>query len=250
MDKQNCVIANRYSVKKAQNDGCEFVFASETCERDRYKRLFDAAAKGKTDKVVFLAKLININSVWSSQDDSEFGESHDFTPLWISARNGHTDTVRTLVQECKADPDTPDSENRTPVWAAARNGHTETVRALVKECNANCTAADINGFSPLYVAASEGHKDTVLTLLNEFKVKPRQTLQKAVELNNIGVINMLVKECGVYPAVVRGGGKNFLDQYPSSAGYKYLEELQKSPNRTVRHQVNFPPNMKCLNTCI
>ena len=84
----------------------------------QYKTLFDAAAIGDTKTVLGLAKTININLGWSSQEDSVFGNSENFTPLWVAARNGHTGTVMELVRKYNADPDIPDSKNRTPVWTA------------------------------------------------------------------------------------------------------------------------------------
>ena len=62
----------------------------ENYNSTQYKMLFDAAANGDTKTVLGLAKTININLGWSSQEDSVFGNSKNFTPLWVAARNGHT----------------------------------------------------------------------------------------------------------------------------------------------------------------
>jgi len=215
----------------------------------QYKMLFDAAAIGDTKTVLRLAKTININLGWSSQEDSVFGNSYNFTPLWVAARNGHTGTVMALVRHYKADPDIFDSKNRTPVWTAARNGHTGTVLAL-KKCEANCTAPDVDGLTPLYVAAAGGHLKTVKALLNDCNVHPFAALRKAAELDNTDVIKMLVEDCGVNPALVVGEGNAYRSTFPDSKAYNLLETLEKNKlnkKQPSRFQVNFPPKMQCLN---
>ena len=44
----------------------------------------------------------------------------------LPAQNGHTETVRAMVRDFLADPNTINDHGRTPVWIAAQNGHTET----------------------------------------------------------------------------------------------------------------------------
>lgn len=215
----------------------------------QYKMLFDAAASGDTKTVLGLAKKININLGWSSQEDRMFGNSINFTPLWVAARNGHTGTVMALVKNYNADPDMPDSKNRTPVWTAARNGHTGTVLAL-KKCEANCTAPDVDGLTPLYVAAAGGHLKTVNALLNDCNVHPFAALRKAAELDNTDVIKMLVEDCGVNPALVVGEGNAYRSTFPDSKAYNLLATLEtnkKNKKQPFRFEVRFPPNMKCLN---
>ena len=61
------------------------------------------------------------------------------TPLFISARNGHTITVLALLQ-AGARVDAKNKDERTPHWTSgatplyvsARNGHTNTVLALLQ----------------------------------------------------------------------------------------------------------------------
>ena len=224
----------------------------EKYQLNQYKILFDAAAKGETNTVLEMVHNVNINLGWSSQKDSVFGDSHNFTPLWVAARNGHTGTVMKLVKEHEADPDISDSKNRTPVWAAARNGHTGTVLALVKVCKANCTAPDKNGLTPLYVAAAEGHLETVRALLKDCKVHPFAALHKAAELNNTDVITMLVKHCGVNPAIVVGERNAYRDTFPKSNAYNLLASLEdlkdeKFKKPPPRFEVKLSPPLKCIN---
>ena len=45
------------------------------------------------------------------------------------------------VKECGADASTANKNGWTPVFMAAQNGHTETVRMLVQECGADASTA-------------------------------------------------------------------------------------------------------------
>jgi hypothetical protein len=81
------------------------------------------------------------------------------TPVYLAAEKGLTETVRTLVQDCGANPNTAN-----PVWCAAYNGLTETVRALVQDCGANPNTAN-DGATPVWVAAEKGLTETVLALV-------------------------------------------------------------------------------------
>ena len=86
--------------------------------------------------------------------------------LILAARNGHTETVRYLVDLPEVDVSHCDSNNESALHCAAYFGHTETVRYLVGlpevdvdlRNNANCTA--------LQCAADGGHADVVQVLID------------------------------------------------------------------------------------
>ena len=93
---------------------------------------------------------------------------------WIAAQNGHTATVRALVQECGADAGAADKDGASPTWIAAFNGRTETVRALVQECGADAGAADKNGVSPTLIALAKHtcfRQEDVVDYLNNLRAR-------------------------------------------------------------------------------
>jgi hypothetical protein len=126
------------------------------------------------------------------------------TPVYISAKNGHTDTVRALVSECgadpdvarngyplvciqvmmdnldvvrelvkcKADPNAADFNGRTPVFLAVNLKLTEMVQVLVRDCNADPYIANNKGVTPLCRAATLGYSEMVWTLVRKCGVDP------------------------------------------------------------------------------
>ncbi|WP_257254281.1 ankyrin repeat domain-containing protein, partial [Endozoicomonas sp. SESOKO3] len=52
----------------------------------------------------------------------------------------------------------------TPLYLAAREGHTDIVQLLI-EAGADLNAALPNGASPLFIAARKGHTDIVKLLI-------------------------------------------------------------------------------------
>ncbi len=94
-------------------------------------------------------------------------DENGWTPIFIAAGHGHTETVRALVLEFDNDVKDTDVLSRTTVWIAARGGHTVTVRALVA-CGADVSPVDENGWTPIFIAASHGHTETVRALVLEF----------------------------------------------------------------------------------
>jgi len=54
------------------------------------------------------------------------------------------------VKECGADASTANKNGASPVWiAVAQNGHSATMRALVQECGADASTAHKNGATPV-----------------------------------------------------------------------------------------------------
>jgi hypothetical protein len=74
--------------------------------------------------------------------DASTADNAGHTLVFMTAQNGHTETVRALVWEFGADASTADNDGCTPVWTAAFNGHTETVRALAQECGADANTVN------------------------------------------------------------------------------------------------------------
>lgn len=160
-----------------------------------FDNLFKAAAEGNTEVVKNSSSITYVNLC----------NENNLTPLWIAARNGHTDTVVALVERCGAHRNTADPKKRSAVYIAAQNGHTETVRALVK-LGANCTEPDEDGFSPLQAAAEYGHRATVLVLLpysnNDIKV---YSLKMAAFYGHTKTVLAIVKKGDLEPDILHNG---------------------------------------------
>jgi hypothetical protein len=118
--------------------------------------IFNAAAKGDTSTVLAL-----VNDWTQPNTRNENWQ----TPLFLAAKNGHTQTVRTLVQACGAEVTASDNNGCTPVWVDAQHGHTEPVRVLVEDCGGNVHTADTFGCIPVWIVAEGGHTETVRELV-------------------------------------------------------------------------------------
>jgi hypothetical protein len=88
------------------------------------------------------------------------------TALYAASRNGHIDTVRTLIHaKARTDLITSCSHYRTPFHIAASRGRSSIVQMLIE------AGADVNGgpsckYTPLQIAAAEnGDEETILGLL-------------------------------------------------------------------------------------
>ena len=81
----------------------------------------------------------------------------------MAAQNGHTEVVRFLVEEGKADVDKVNDNNQTPINVAADGGRLEVVQFLLSK-GADCTIKDKWGDTPLESARGQGHHEVVALL--------------------------------------------------------------------------------------
>jgi ankyrin repeat protein len=78
-----------------------------------------------------------------------------WNPLHYAAFNGHTDTLRFLLER-RAPIDAWAPNRQTALMLATKNGHLEVVR-LLTEANANMELADADGNTALSLAVSAGN---------------------------------------------------------------------------------------------
>ncbi|MHA7841092.1 MAG: ankyrin repeat domain-containing protein [Gammaproteobacteria bacterium] len=99
----------------------------------------------------------------------EINKANNFgvTPLLVAACNGHTDTVRWLLQEGGASIKERNEQKYTALLNAAYNGHTDTVMWLLNEAGASIADKSKEKNTALISAAHNGHLDTVRWLLRE-----------------------------------------------------------------------------------
>jgi ankyrin repeat protein len=122
--------------------------------------------------------------------------------LRCASRNGHLETVKYLVEECKADPT---AQNNTAVVYTSQNGHLETVKYLVEECKAYPTAQ--NNIAVIR-ASWNGHLETVKYLVEECKADPTARDNTAVvyasKNGHLETVKWLVDECeGVDSSLIK-----------------------------------------------
>jgi hypothetical protein len=87
-----------------------------------------------------------------------------WTPLHLTAQNGHLDVVEFLVEH-RAEVNSKDDDGWTPLHSASQNGRLGVVEFLV-EHRAEVNSKDDDGWTPLHSAARNGHLDVVKFLVD------------------------------------------------------------------------------------
>jgi ankyrin repeat protein len=116
------------------------------------------------------------------------------TPLHLAVENGHTETVKALIEN-GADVNIVNQEKMAPLHLAVENGYTETAKALI-ENGADVNVMDRSGLTPLYLAAKNGYKEVAYALM-EKGANPllgNRTLKYLAELIESDNLKQLRKE--------------------------------------------------------
>ena len=121
------------------------------------------------------------------------------TALYTACERGHTECVRILLREGRADPNKADAVfGMTPLYIAARSNHTEVVRLLLYQGRAHADLERENyRFSPFHIACSLGHLETAQMLASAGASLTRPTmvgsspLQLAQHRNRDSVVQWL-----------------------------------------------------------
>uniref|UniRef100_A0A0G4I4Q6 Uncharacterized protein n=1 Tax=Chromera velia CCMP2878 TaxID=1169474 RepID=A0A0G4I4Q6_9ALVE len=151
--------------KESQNQ-----MSSNECspnQPEENEALIIAATKGDRQKV---KKIIEDKKTELSLD---MRDEDGYTALMLASVNGHTDTVRLLV-DAKANVDTlvevtdcfkPPGDQSTALILASEKGHTEIV-GLLLAAQANVDTQKYNGDTALMAAVFNGHTDIVQLLID------------------------------------------------------------------------------------
>jgi ankyrin repeat protein len=146
------------------------------------------APASQHDKLKKVLERCNDQQPWKdvhavNQTKAALSDSNNVSWLSIAARNGHTDTVKTLI-DSKAEIDKPDDKKGiTPLYVAASNGHTDVVDVLIK-AGANVNKPTHKGLTPLYVAVRKGHLKIAQALLKEGAISTLKDLLKILKASN------------------------------------------------------------------
>ncbi|CAB1120378.1 unnamed protein product [Ectocarpus sp. CCAP 1310/34] len=96
--------------------------------------------------------------------DIDQGDPHGWTPLMIATAQGHSRTVRVLL-DVGADASMVGENGATALIIAAQRGHLEAAEMLV-EAGAYLEAVTPQGFTPLHLAAYEGYPEVMRALIS------------------------------------------------------------------------------------
>ena len=176
-----------------------------------------AVRGGHNDLVGVLIKEFHFNVNKSRSNQGR-------TPLHEACLQGHTDLVRELVYEHKADCSAKDNKNEDALMYAVRGGHKYLVGVLIEEFQFNINESQTNqGRTPLHVACLQGHTDLVRELIEKHKADRN----------------------------AKDNGGNDVLMYAVRGGHKYLvrvliEDFHFNVNKSQSNQERTPLHEACL----
>ncbi|MCB9027270.1 MAG: ankyrin repeat domain-containing protein [Bdellovibrionaceae bacterium] len=137
-----------------------WVSSNDIRKKKYLEKLTEALLEEVAKDLVDVAKIKEIISVIDINVQDKSGT----TALIWAAQNGHTDTVKLLLDNA-ASVDVQDRDGYTALILAAHNGQTETVKLLLAS-GANVDVQDRDGYTALMWAAQYGRTETVKLLLD------------------------------------------------------------------------------------
>jgi len=173
----------------------------------------------------------------------------------VAAACPSTETVRVLVQECGADPDTVDSKGQTPIMLAATHGCTNIVRVLV-EAGVDLDSPDGNGVTPIFHAARYARDNLVWLLAREWGVdltrkQPRlafamghhQRLGAASAVSSLSpdVVHLILNYVRA-PWAPQNKGPSYRTSLPL---YEWLVSIEDAPPAYAEHNAGLRGSFQC-----
>lgn len=151
-----------YKVSRAESD--RLLFDDFSIPSDEHvgdpRNLWEAAAFGNIDAVRhYLDACRTVDAIDDTAVDPQ-------TPLWVAARNGHTNVVDFLATAGAAIEYAPGASGLRPLRIAAEHGHTSVVQCLVNHGASISDASANDARPPLLIAAEHGHLAVVRALLD------------------------------------------------------------------------------------
>ncbi|MEK3889775.1 ankyrin repeat domain-containing protein [Bacillus sp. FSL K6-3431] len=197
--------SNRDLSKQALRN--EWFLAGYLIARGAEYDIWIAAAVGDSDHV---ESLLQSDPTLSNMKNSVCRR-----PLGYAARNGHTETVKLLLN-WDADPNAEerDASRGSALWNAAAGNYEECAKLLL-EHGADPNSIVEAGSNPLFIAMSNGHTSLVNLL---YTYGASMNLDSACCLGRIDLVGEIIK---ANPALVNAGG----DYGPlcMAAGYGHMD---------------------------
>ena len=180
---------------------------------------------------------------------SDYQRHNGYTPLHISAQEGHADIVKFLITKCRCQLDIQTNDHDTALLRAVRKGHADVVQLLVEngasmsikkrggdsvlhvavswnylhiakillENGAHLDVQNNHGDTPLHTAVEEGRRDMVEMLINRGANMDLPTFQGETPLHYAAyegkfAIAKLLLEKGSNYTLKNANGKTPLDE--------------------------------------
>ena len=128
-------------------------------DADGLTALMNAAEKGATDVIKILVEAAD------SADFVNTMSTTGFNALIIASAHGHTDSVKYLINEAKADVNLVHENQVTALMYAAASGHVDVMKVLLEDGKVDINAVHTNGGSALVEACTAGASEAITFLI-------------------------------------------------------------------------------------
>lgn len=154
------VAGHKEAVKMLLDEGADPL----ALDADGLTALMNAAEKGSVD---VMKLLVGAATKSGSADYVDVMSKTGFNALIIASAHGHTDAVKYLINEAKADVNLVHENKVTALMYAAASGHVDTMKVLLDDGQVDINALHTNGGSALIEACTAGAADAVKYLIEK-----------------------------------------------------------------------------------
>lgn len=154
------VAGHQEAVKMLLDEGADPL----AVDADGLTALMNAAEKGSVD---VMKLLVDAATKSGSSEYVDIMSKTGFNALIIASAHGHTDAVKYLIKEAKADVNLVHENKVTSLMYAAASGHVDTMKVLLEDGKVDINALHTNGGSALIEACTAGAADAIKFLIEK-----------------------------------------------------------------------------------